>query len=308
MKLFKRASGFTLIELLVTIALGAFVVSTSIALYQVVRKAQLANAQSLTMTQNLVVAQRSIAAALEGALASCATASRHISLVRDNRFWLQAKQAVAEVHRANSILPGLKKVGSAPAQRHAGSDVLVLRPTRLPATPIVSHDLDEGAFITQNAIGLRRGELATVCDENVAVVFQVSRVSAKKVYYTHATILPGNCADPFRSAECGGGHHWGSTTLLARYSPSVFYIGNGRSGLALYKQQPTVFGRGSSRRLALHTQELVAGITQLKASVSRSVAGEGLASIALRLTIADTSASGERRYEKHAFTLPLQTP
>ena len=308
MKPLEQASGFTLIELLVTIALSAFVITTSIALYQVVRKAQLANAQSLTMTQNLVVAQRSIAAAVEGTLASCAGAARHISLVRDNRFWLQPKRAVAEVHRANSALPGLKKVGSSPAQRHAGSDVLVLRPARFPATPIVSHNLDEGAFVIQNTIGLRRGELATVCNENLAVVFQVSRVSAKKVFYTHATILPGNCASPFRSDECGGGHHWGSTALLARYTPSIFYIGNGRSGLALYKQQPTVFGRGSRRRLALHTQELVAGITQLKASVNRAVGSESSANIALRLTIADTSSSGERRYEKHAFTLPLQTP
>lgn len=300
--------GFTLVELLVAIALGAFLITISITLYQTILKAQLTAAQSLAITQKLIVSRHAITTALDGAITPCTSAPKRISLVRANHFWLQHNRAIAEVSVAGDALSGLKPIGRLAGERHPASDVLIVRPARLPATAIVAHDSVNNAFVIQNPIGLTRGDLAIICNQHIAVVFQVARVTTKRIYYVGTNISPGNCPNAFTSPDCGGDYVWTADTLLAHYHPTVFYIGNGSSGLALYRQQPTVFHSGNQHRLALRAQQLVEGVTQLNVAVSNTAGNTNPNAIAVRLTLADISLSANKRYEKHAFTVPLPTP
>ena len=164
--------GFTLIELLLALALGAFVVATSVALYQYIKAAYIDSGRRLLVTEKLIVSQRIFKEALAGSIESCNTAPTQLNLVNSSQVWLQARKSVAEVYPAHSTMGGLKKIGNQSGEREATSDVLLLSSALLPATSVVLHDVENDKFVVQDSIGLTRGGLAVVCDENVAIVFK----------------------------------------------------------------------------------------------------------------------------------------
>jgi len=323
MKCATLCSGFTLIELLLALALGAFVIASSVALYQNIQLAYTESSRQLQSTQKFAVAQRIVDAAVNGALASCNTATTRRSLVNGRQFWSQAGRANAEVYPASSTVRGLKRIGSSTGARAANSDVLLLRTAQLPASAVVMHDIDNDKFVIQNSIGLSRGELAVVCDKNAALIFQVSHTTGRHIHYGERhggrRVAPGNCTN-FAAPRCGGNYRFAAGALLARYTPLVFYVGYGYAGVALYRQKPSVSKRANGHRLSLRAQELVSGIAQLRAALSAANNGAATA-LAVQLTIADgtttddrpraawsnesDSALHRRHDEKYLYTRPL---
>ena len=236
MKAIKRQTatrGFTLIELLLTLALGAFVVATSVALYQYIKGAYIDSGRRLLVTEKLIVSQRIFKEALAGSIESCNTAPIRLSLVNGSQVWLQARKSVAEVYPAHSTMGGLKKIGNQIGDREATSDVLLLSPALLPATPLVRHDLENDKLVAQDSIGLTRGGLAVVCDENVAIVFQVAYTTGRHIHYAGSGITPGNCSGAFVSEQCGGDYRFDKNALVAHYAPSLFYIAHGRGRIGI---------------------------------------------------------------------------
>ena len=307
MKAIKRQTttrGFTLIELLLTLALGAFVVATSVALYQYIKGAYIDSGRRLLVTEKLIVSQRIFKEALAGSIESCNTAPIRLSLVNSSQVWLQARKSVAEVYPAHSALGGLKKIGNQIGEREATSDVLLLSPALLPATPIVLHDVENDKFVIQDSVALTRGGLAVVCDENVAIVFQVAYTTGRHIHYTGNGVAPGNCSGAFVSEQCGGDYRFDKNALLAHYAPSLFYIAHGRTGLALYEQKPIIFRQSHNRRLSIRARELVSGIIQLQATTNRTDAGYATG-LVVQLTVAGDANTNHQYYEKHLYTLPL---
>ena len=296
--------GFTLIELLLTLALGAFVVATSVALYQYIKDAYIDSGKRLSATEKLIVSQRIFKEALAGSIESCNTAPVRQSLVNSSQVWLQARESVAEVYPAHSTIGGLKKIGNRIGEREATGDVLLLRPAVLPATSVVRHDVENDKFVVGNSIGLTRGGLAVVCDENAAVIFQVAYTTGRHIHYAGSGIAPGNCSSAFTSEQCGGNYRFDKNALLAHYSPSLFYVAHGHAGLALYRQKPIIFRQSHNRRLSIRARELVSGVVQLQATTNRTDAGNS-SELVVQLTVVGNANTNHRYYEKHLYTLPL---
>ena len=307
MKAIKRQTatcGFTLIELLLTLALGAFVVATSVALYQYIKDAYIDSGKRLLATEKLIVSQRIFEEALAGSIESCNTAPVRMSLVNSSQVWLQATESVAEVYPAHNIIGGLKKIGNRVGEREATSDVLLLRPAVLPATSVVLHDVENNKFVVRNSIGLTRGGLTVVCDENVAIIFQVAYTTGRHIHYAGSGIAPGNCSGAFVSEQCGGNYRFDKNVLLAHYAPSIFYIAHGHAGLALYEQKPVIFRQSHNRRLSIRARELVSGIVQMQAATNRLGIGNSTG-LVVQLTVAGDVNTNHQYYEKHLYTLPL---
>ncbi len=307
MKAIKRqisTRGFTLIELLLTLALGAFVVATSVALYQYIKDAYIDSGKRLLTTERLIVSQRIFKEALAGSIESCNTAPVRLSLVNSSQIWLQARKSAAEVYSAHSTIGDLKKIGNQIGEREATSDVLLLSPAVLPATPIMLHDVGNDKFVVQDSIGLTRGGLAVVCDENAAIIFQVAYTTGRHIHYAGSGIAPGNCPSAFTSEQCGGNYRFDKNALLAHYAPSLFYIAHGHAGLALYQQKPIIFRQSHNRRLSIRAREIVSGIIQLQATTNRTDAGHGTG-LVVQLTVAGDANTNHRYHEKHLYTLPL---
>ena len=296
--------GFTLIELLLTLALGAFVVAMSIALYQYTKKSHVDNGEQLLVTEKLIVSQRLLEEALTGSIKSCNVAPLQLSLVNSAKPWLQIGTSTAEIYPAQNNISSFKKVGEKIGERDAESDVLLLRAVALPATPIVTHDIENQKFIVENSIGLTRAGLAMVCDSNVAVVFQVAYTTGRHIHYAGGRITPGNCTNAFRDEHCGSSYRFDKDALLAHYIPSIFYIANGHAGPALYKQKPVIYRRNGNYRLSMRAQELISGITHLQAATNLAQDGQGN-SLALHITIAGNIHNHTQHYERYLYTLPL---
>lgn len=303
-KRYASAHGFTLIELLLTLALGAFVLTTSITLYQHAKGAYTASGKQLLITEKLAVSQRLLQEASNGSINSCYEAPTRLSLVNSSQFWLQAGESPAEIYTTGNNIVGLKRIGTQIGEREAESDVLLLRSAALPATSIVTHDIEHDKFIVRNGIGLTRGELAIACDENVAVVFQVAYTTGRHIHYSGSGIVPGNCAEAFTSEQCGGSYRLGKEALLAHYAPSVFYIANGYAGLALYRQKPTIFRNNHNRRLSLRAQEMVSGIIRLHAALGNADSGQK-PEIVVEFTIVANTKANKLEHEKYLYTLLL---
>ena len=297
-------SGFTLIELLLTLALGAFVVATSVSLYQYIKDAYIDSGRRLLTTEKLIVSQRIFNRALAGSIESCNIAPTRLSLVNSSQVWLQARKSAAKVYPAHSTTGGLKKIGDQIGEREATSDVLLLSPAVLPAAPIVLHDVQNDKFVIQNSIGLTRGGLAVVCDENVAIIFQVAYTTGRHIHYARSGITPGNCSGAFVSMQCGGTYRFDKNALLAHYEPSFFYIAHGHAGLALYRQKPVIFRQGHNRRLSIRAQELVSGVMQMQAATNLTDAGYG-SGLVVQLTVVGDTNTIHQHHEKYLYTLPL---
>ena len=294
-----------MIELLLTLALGAFVITISIMLYQYAKSAYIDSGRQLLVTEKLAVSQRVFKEALTGSIASCNAAPTRLSIVDSSQPWLQAGKSAIEIYPAQNNVKGFKKIGTKIGERDDDSDVLLLGSAVLPATPIISHDIANNKFIVGNSIGLTRGGLAIVCDRKVAVVFQVAYTTGLHIHYAGSGIVPGNCTGAFTSEQCGGRYLFGKDALLAHYAPSVFYIANGHAGTALYRQKPIVFRSSHSRRLSMRSQELVSGIIQLQAaSGERDDSGHNNG-LVLQITIAADAATSSKHHERYLYTLPL---
>ena len=298
------AHGFTLIELLLTLALGAFVVATSVALYQYIKDAYIDSGRRLLTTEKLIVSQRIFNEALMGSIESCNTAPARMSLVNSSQVWLQARRSAAEVYPAHSTLGGLKKIGDQIGEREASSDVLLLSPAVLPAAPLVLHDVQNDKFVIQHSIGLTRGGLAVVCDENAAIIFQVAYTTGRHIHYARSGITPGNCSGAFVSAQCGGTYRFDKNALLAHYAPSIFYVANGHAGLALYRQKPIIFRQSHNSRLSIRAQELVSGVIQMQAATNRTNVGHS-SGLVVQLTVVGDMNTVHQHHEKYLYTLPL---
>ena len=296
--------GFTLIELLLALALGAFVVAISIALYQHAKKAYVENGTQLLNTKKVIISQRFFKEGLAGSIESCNNAPIRLSLVDSSQLWWQAGASVAEIYPAHNNIQSFKEVGSQIGERDANSDVLLLRPALLPATSIVKHDIENDKFIAQNSIQLTRGGLAIVCDQNVAVVFQVAYTTGRHIHYGSGDITPGNCRRAFNAENCGGDYRFDKDALLAHYTPKIFYIANSYAGPALYRQQPIISRRGYSHRLSMHSQELVSGIIGLHGATAQTDNGHS-SGLVLQITIAGNTSTKSEHYEKYLYTLPL---
>ena len=293
-----------MIELLLTLALSAFVVAISVALYQHAKGAYMDSGKRLLVTEKLAVSQRILKEALAGSIESCNAAPTQLSLLNSSQVWLQARTSVAEVYPARNNIKGFKKIGAQIGGREAESDLLLLRSVILPATSLVLHDTENDRLIARNSIGLTRGGLAIVCDENAAIVFQVAYTTGRHIHYGNGEIVPGNCRNAFTSERCGGNYRFDKGALLAHYAPSLFYIANGHAGLALYRQRPTIFRQQHGRRLSIRAQELVSGITQLQAATNHTDTGQNT-ELVLQLTIAGDINTEHQYYEKYLYTLPL---
>jgi len=311
MKCSPPCCGFTLIELLLALALAAFVIGFSVALYQNIKLAYTESSRQLQNTKKFTVAQRIMDESLNGSLASCNTATTRRSLVNGSQFWSQAAGAHAEVYPASTSISGLKRIGNSIGERAANSDVLVLRTAQLPASAVVMHDTSNAKFVIQNSIGLSRGELAVVCDKNAALIFQVTHTTGRHIHYRGAQVAPGNCTN-FAAPRCAGNYRFAGGALLARYTALIFYVGYGYAGPALYRQKPTVIRRANGRRLSLRAQELVSGISQLHATVNLAASGAATA-LAVQFSLADSTTSGHaadaasnrQHDEKYLYTRPL---
>lgn len=327
----RRIAGMTLPEILLAAGLGTTVVAVlSQAMELALRKSRDETSRHHAH-QIAVSAEQLLRAAIPtAASAPCPRNSRRWYAVSDHKkdYWSRIFRGAAEVLPHDSA--GAKAVhatGTDGGDRVAGHDVLVLRHVRVPVA-VEQHNTGRGLFVLSNDAGVRRGDLALVCDGGTQALFQVTRVAQNGLhlfYRVDDTVRPGNCAGIFGAPDgCGENTLTFDGAVVMRYNAVAFFIGNGhhKGDLSLFRKDLLLRSSGDDVLAYMVGSEVLTGVRSLKAAViirrgrdnrhiarmSREDVAEG--DTALGLAIELTTGSGasdtpDNNTLHHAFEVAL---
>ncbi len=312
----ERGAGFTLVELLSALTLGALLIAALLKLQHNMQSAHNAAENRSAVAQKLIVARRALADSVAGIMPACAGKARHFNLMTaaaSAPFWLKPFESTLRVVGADDPPDGLKAVGRRAGERRAQSDVLIVRAAALPAVSVSGHATATRAFVVSDTAGFKPGDVALVCDEHAAVLFQVTDVGAHSLGYAGGAARPGNCPGAFAAGGCARDYRFSGNAVGARYTASVFYVGVGKSGdgFSLYRQRPVVVRSGATRRLRLSTEEIITGVRRIDADVvvrqggrlryAKAGGGDSFFALAVEAVVSGHNDPGGG--ERHAFAI-----
>ena len=299
-----RWSGFSLIELMIALLIGTLVVAAASGLF-LSNKRTYATTETLSRIQeNSRVAFELMAREIREAGGSACGNDLEIVNVLRNRgadWWTDL----------NAGLRGWEN--GALAGSLAGTDAIDLVAggqggvdARTPGGSGTSAVFDT----RPQAHGFVDGEILVVCDNQSAAVFQVSNANPANgtVVRNSGNGTPGNCTTRLgtpQSANCavngGVARAWGPPTVLARLSPTRWFVGaNARGGTSLFRQTIQVSGAGVVSVGA--AEEIVEGVTDMEltyleaggnsyALASAAVDWEDVVSVEIELTFAGVAGA-----------------
>ena len=293
-----------MIELISALALGSLFTLATLWLYQSMKKLHLDAERQMVQTQNLIVARRAIKNAIGDGGRLCRLAQQRRNYTRHGKIWAQISGGAFAVHPAGQAHPDLKPIGTAHGKRAADSDVLLVRTNALPASFITQHDLQQRRLTAAAGIGLSKGSLVMVCDDRDAALLEVETVIGRSVTY--------------KAPVSGTVPQFDAGATIARYLPSVFYTGRGKSGTAsaLYRQRSRIVTRNNDRIFSLYTEEIVEGVLKVNAGIVATANNRvgfrthssQTAAIALDLTLADGFPPLVKDEKIYSFVLTTQGP
>ncbi len=254
---FRRSvSGFTLVELMIALVLGLLVSRGVIGVF-------LSNQQTYRANENLARIQENARSAYEWMSRAireaggipCSQTTRVANVLNNasNNWWSNwsAQEPIRGYTGVDNTFP--RPFGSAPSQRVAGTEALVIRSaTGLDDAPleIKSHNLNSAVFhVTHPNHDLNPGNIVLACDFRQAAIFQVTNANANNrtiVHQTGGSVFPGNCSKqlgfpvPPNCGQPSGNpdppEYPFTNGFISRLSSTAWYIGNNpRGGTSLYR-------------------------------------------------------------------------
>ncbi len=269
----RRIGGFTLIELMVSLLLGLIVTSAAIAMF-------LSNKRVYATTENLSRTQESVRTAYElmsrdmreSAATECEAGLPIVDLlVNPGTRWYSNLDSPVRGYDGNQafILPA-EAFGTAFGNRIANTDAIEVKSAVNDAVAITAHN-QGAATITLNtaAHGFNTGDIVVVCDFDHGALLQLRSASSASATVSHGTgvVTPGNCstgvgfAAPANCAGAGNPYTFANNAFVARLKAGRWYIGNGRSGPALFYAQMLNDG---ATGVTVTPQEIAPGVTDMQ--------------------------------------------
>lgn len=266
----RRARGMTLIELMIALVLGLLVLSAAIGIF-------LSNRQTYRATDNLGRLQETARVAFElmardireAGGNACSRGLPTVNVLNSPASqWFTDWSSPVRGYD-NTVAFAGAAFGTGSAKRVNGTDALELKSGTSAGITVVSHNPASARFqvntVNHNLDG---GDLAIVCDNREAAVFQITNAqpgtNANIVHNTGAA-SPGNQTTSL-GMPLGTAYSFGANSTIIKLHATAWYIGNnGRGGRSLY-QLATVNGSGS---ISAAAQEVAEGVTDMQLTYLR---------------------------------------
>ena len=273
----QRAYGSALFELMFALAIGAFLIFSTLAVYQNIAKHHAFSENQFAAAETATAIERMLHDELHLSVGHpCPSANTFINMVEtgETRYWLDIFRRPVQVYAGDSpAAEAIRTSGTNAGDRIVNSDMLVVL-TSKPPLSVRHHDNDHGYFDLVLPAGFERGEFAVVCDLQTAGLFQITDVSANgtRVAYTSGNVSPGNCNTAFDLAVPCGTHTPYSflpNTLIAQLHPVVLFIGISadKKQYSLYRERLTILDFDTRSVASMRREEIIAGVAALKAAL-----------------------------------------
>ena len=311
-----------MLEMLLATTFGVFITLVMINAHQSLLTNHLWLRERLSMTETAFVADRLLQDALHGSRrALCPYAAQRINLVNRSAYdyWATPFEEFRFAHSATSDRArAVAKVTPHPDGRNEFSDVLIGLQASLPA-PILEHEEPSRFFDLAVPTKVKVGELAVACHEDLAALFQVTRVSRRgsRVHYDEGSaVRPGNCAvvfDADRACRARESHTFPRGALLIPYRPQAIYLATGvhaeNAQFSLFRKRLVVADYGHYKRAGMFREEWLQGITSLRVAALKSAESHDLA-LEVQLQVEERSPRAPVQTEEesansawHTFTV-----
>ena len=269
----RSAAGFTLVELMVSLVLGMIVTGAALAMF-------LSNKQVYATTENLARAQESVRTAYElmsrdmreSAATACEANLPTVNLLNSpgNRWYTNFDSPVRGYESSDDFVAPAEGTGTGFGQRIAGTDAVEVKSAVNDGVAITAAN-QPGATLTLRTAdhGLRTGDIAMLCDFDHAAIVQLRSAGPTSTTISHGTgtVTPGNCTTgvgfsvPVNCTGSGTPHSFTTTAFVARMKAGRWYIGNGRTGPALFWAQMVNDGANG---VTVERQEIAPGVRNMQ--------------------------------------------
>lgn len=262
----RRTAGTALLEWIVAAALGVFLMSVLVRLYQVTMSGYYFSEARFEALATAAATERLLHKLLHHTAGwPCGHTPHQVNLVNsgESTYWLDVFRRPLQIHAYDSAAAAsIRPLGTAAGERAAYSDVIVAMNLSLPVA-VNAHIPNQGKLELAESLSLERGEFVMICDYKVSVLVQVTDTASggRHIFYTGAAVIPGNCAsriDPLHGCVPQTSYQFGPGAVAAAFEPVVLFVGRAQSssGNALYREQLTLvpaaaYVRASMRRKAL---------------------------------------------------------
>ena len=154
-----------------------------------------------------------------------------------------------------------------------GTDVIVIRNASTTSYPLVSPFNDSAQIFASKPNDFAKGEILIATDCVKSTAFQSTNVTdvgfGTNITHSSASLTPGNKTPVWPIPA----HQYGAGSELMRAETTVYYIGQGASGVpTLFQRQLT---RISDTESALVSQELVEGVESMQIAYGEDTNGDG---------------------------------
>ena len=263
-----RNRGFGLIEMMVSLALGLLVVGAACALF-------LTTHQTNGSSDNLSRVQESVRTSYdlmtrevrEAGGTPCDAQLLAADVLSNGQgatpTWWATWGEPLRGYDGNTAFDGVA-FGAGVGARVAGTAALAVRyAPALDNLAVSAHDTGTQT-ITANRLnhGLSAGDLVMVCNYKQAAIFQLSATNIANGTFQHRMggNAPGNCSPglglPTVCAAPGNVFQFSSGSLIGRYTPAAWYIGN--------NGRPESGGRSLYRMTSLGAEEVADGVRDMQ--------------------------------------------
>lgn len=269
-----RARGFSLVELMIAMALGLGVIGAVLYTFASNRQAYRATEGLSRVQENTRIAfellARDVRQAASIPCGRTAPVANVLNGVAGND-WQNWANAFIGYDGGDAAFP-YAAFGAGAGDRVAATDAIQAVGGSGQGAVVTAHNTAAATLTLQgNPDGLRAGDIAMVCDNNQAAVFQVSAVAGNTISHA-AGGVPGNCSTllGFRAPFCGPGvpaREFPANSLVVPVTMGAWYVGcNGRpacgqdAGRSLFR----VVLQNNAGAVGAVREEIVEGVRDLQ--------------------------------------------
>jgi type IV pilus assembly protein PilW len=159
-------------------------------------------------------------------------ASAHVAnaLTEQSTAWWANWDGNAFIGHAGGQVDPAVSIGTAPAQRAAGTDSITMMGAADTAMSVSAHDPVKGQFTVNGSIGSlggQGGDVLIVCDPDRAAIFQTASAAGLLLTYDIESCV----ATPGLPGVCGGSaaHAFGANSQIAPLAATTWYVGISQS-------------------------------------------------------------------------------
>ena len=243
-----RMSGLTLIEMMIAMVLGLMVLGAAIAIFASNRQAYRTAENVGRLQENVRTAFELMALDIREAGGNACSRGLPTANVLNSATanWYSDWSSPIQGFDNTAAFSGVA-FGTAAARRVNNTDAIEIKSTGSEGVTVASANPSSARIELNTANhGLSSGDLAIICDNRQAAVFQVTNASpgtnTNLIHNAGGGVTPGNCTKSLGlPVNCASGvdYAFGANSTIAKLHATAWFIGfNGRGGRSLYQLAP----------------------------------------------------------------------